>query len=422
MSLNHQEQTMDFQIIVLGAGIVGVSTALHLQERGMTVCLLDRDEPGNGTSHGNAGLIERSSVVPYAFPRDVMRLLRYGLNQQPDVRYNPLYVPRIAKWLLNYWQHSAPGPLQVATDAMLPLVERSVSEHDRLIAQAGLEHLIEQRGWIDLYRDADALEAAQKDAKRLSGYGLNFKLLNAEQLHELEPQLSNNAVGGVHWLDPKTVRDPGELVRGYADLFQRRGGTVVRGAANSLQATAQGWQVSAGDQLLQCEQAVIALGPQSGDLCKRFGYNIPLVIKRGYHLHFAPVEGHSLTHSICDSQGGYVLAPMARGIRLTTGIEFDHPDAPANEIQLQRAEALARKLMPLGERLDAEPWLGKRPCLPDMRPVIGPASRHPGLWFNFGHAHHGLTLGPVSGRLLAQMITGEAPFTRTAPYSADRFS
>jgi D-amino-acid dehydrogenase len=422
MSANLQEPLMDFQIVVLGAGIVGVSTALHLQERGYNVCLLDRDDPGNGTSHGNAGLIERSSVVPYAFPRDAMRLLRYGLNQQPDVRYNPLYVPRIAKWLLNYWQHSAPGPLQVATNAMLPLVERSVIEHDRLIQQAGLEHLIESRGWIDLYRDPAALSAAQQDAVALTPYGLKFSLLDAEQLHALEPQLSSAAVGGVHWQDPKTVRDPGALVRGYAELFKRRGGTFLRGDANSLRASVAGWQVNAGTRVLQVEQAVIALGPQSGELCKRFGYDIPLVVKRGYHLHFAPVEGSPLTHSICDSQGGYVLAPMARGIRLTTGIEFDHPDAPANEIQLRRTEALARKLMPLGQRLDAEPWLGKRPCLPDMRPVIGRASRHQGLWFNFGHAHHGLTLGPVSGRLLAQMINGEAPFTPTAPYSADRFS
>ncbi|WXL28049.1 FAD-binding oxidoreductase [Ectopseudomonas mendocina] len=412
---------MDYQIVVLGAGIVGVSTALHLQERGYKVCLIDRNEPGNGTSHGNAGLIERSSVVPYAFPRNAMRLLRYGLNQQPDVRYNPLYVPRIAKWLLNYWQHSAPGPLQVATNAMLPLVERSVSEHDWLIKQAGLEHLIESRGWIDLYRDPAALLAAQQDAVGLTPYGLKFSLLNTEQLHALEPQLSAAAVGGVHWQDPKTVRDPGALVRGYAELFTRRGGAFLLGDAYSLRASGSGWMVNAGTRTLQAEQAVIALGPQSGELCKRFGHDIPLVVKRGYHLHFAPVEGKALTHSICDSQGGYVLAPMARGIRLTTGIEFDHPDAPANDIQLRRAETLARKLMPLGPCLDAEPWLGKRPCLPDMRPVIGRSARHQGLWFNFGHAHHGLTLGPASGRLLAQMINAEAPFTPTAPYSADRF-
>jgi D-amino-acid dehydrogenase len=112
---------------------------------------------------------------------------------------------------------------------------------------------------------------------------------------------------------------------------------------------------------------------------------------------------------------------MAQGIRLTTGIEFAESSDQANDIQLSRCEALARKFYPLGERLDPEPWLGRRPCLPDMRPVIGPAVHHPGLWFNFGHAHHGLTLGPVSGRLLAEMLTGAPTFTDPAPYSAERF-
>jgi D-amino-acid dehydrogenase len=113
---------------------------------------------------------------------------------------------------------------------------------------------------------------------------------------------------------------------------------------------------------------------------------------------------------------------MAAGVRLTTGIEFAASDAPPNDIQLQRCEALARSIYPLGERIDPQPWLGLRPCLPDMRPVIGPAGRHPGLWFNFGHAHHGLTLGPVSGRLLAQMMTGQPTLADPQPYAPGRFN
>jgi len=172
---------------------------------------------------------------------------------------------------------------------------------------------------------------------------------------------------------------------------------------------------------VSAEQAVIALGPQAPELFKPLGYRIPLAIKRGYHMHYSSLHDAQLQHSICDAQGGYVLAPMAQGIRLTTGIEFAESSDQANDIQLSRCEALARKLYPLGERLDPEPWLGRRPCLPDMRPVIGPAVHHPGLWFNFGHAHHGLTLGPVSGRLLAEMLTGAPTFTDPAPYSAERF-
>ncbi|MCO6056273.1 FAD-dependent oxidoreductase [Pseudomonas sp. MOB-449] len=412
---------MDCDILVLGAGIVGVSTALHLQARGRDVCLVDRAEPGSGTSHGNAGLIERSSVVPYAFPRSFAALLRYGLNQQPDVRYSPGYLPRLAPWLASYWHHSAARRLEEASRAMLPLVERCVEEHDQLVAEAGLGHLIRAQGWMDVYRSRAALDQAAAEARALDRFGLRFDVMDGATLHHREPHLGSVAAGGIHWHDPKTVLDPGALVRGYAELFVRRGGRMLQGDAATLRQRAVGWSVRAGGRDLQAREAVVALGPQSGTLFRDLGYRIPLALKRGYHMHYAAAEGAELGHSVCDAQGGYVLAPMARGIRLTTGIEFAHPDDPANEIQLRRAERLARELFPLGQRLDAEPWLGRRPCLPDMRPVIGAAPEHKGLWFNFGHAHHGLTLGPVSGRLLAELMTGAQPFTDPTPYSAQRF-
>ncbi|AOE82763.1 NAD(P)/FAD-dependent oxidoreductase [Pseudomonas sp. TCU-HL1] len=412
---------MDCDILVLGAGIVGVSTALHLQARGRDVCLVDRAEPGSGTSHGNAGLIERSSVVPYAFPRNFAALLRYGLNQQPDVRYSPSYLPKLAPWLASYWHHSAARRLEEASRAMLPLVERCVEEHDQLVAEAGLGHLIRAQGWLDVYRSRAALDQAAAEARALDRFGLRFDVMDGATLRQREPHLGSVAAGGIHWHDPKTVLDPGALVRGYAELFVRRGGRVLQGDAATLRQQAGGWSVCAAGRELQAREAVVALGPQSGALFRDLGYRIPLALKRGYHMHYAAAEGAELCHSVCDAQSGYVLAPMARGIRLTTGIEFAHPDDPANEIQLRRAERLARELFPLGRRLDAEPWLGRRPCLPDMRPVIGAAPQHPGLWFNFGHAHHGLTLGPVSGRLLAELMTGAQPFTDPTPYSAQRF-
>lgn len=413
---------MHCQTIVLGAGIVGVSTALHLQARGRQVILIDRDEPGSGTSHGNAGLIERSSVIPYAFPRQFGALLRYGLNRQPDVRYSLLHLPKAAPWLLRYWQQSAPGRVAEAAADMLPLVQRCVEEHDALIEAAGLQALVQAKGWIEVYRDSALFEQAKQDVLGLARYGLKYEFLDRGQLQAREQGLDGGVVGGIHWLDPKTVSNPGGLTRGYAALFVQRGGQFLHGDARTLQRTEGGWQVNTQRGAVTADEVVACLGPQSGELYERLGYHFPLGIKRGYHMHYGTRDGAELQHSVCDTQGGYVLAPMARGVRLTTGIEFAASDAAGNEIQLRRCEALARKLFPaLGERLDDKPWLGRRPCMPDMRPVIGPAPRHQGLWFNFGHAHHGLTLGPVSGRLLAEMMTGERPFTDPAPYSATRF-
>src|ERR1700712_450475 len=411
---------MDCDTLVLGAGIVGVCTALHLQAAGQRVVLLDRDEPGRGTSHGNAGLIERSSIIPYAFPRDWSRLLRYGLNRQSAMRFSPIFLPRLAPWLLEYWRQSSPANLAGASRDMQPLIERCVSEHDALAKAAGMTGLIQAKGWIEFYRDQAQFDIAAADARSHEQYGLRYEILDAVQLRKREPHLSS-VVGGIHWLDPKSVSDPGALVRGYADLFLQRGGVSLRGDARSLRQHADAWQADSVEGVVNAQQVVVALGPQSAEVFSGLGYRIPLAIKRGYHMHYASQPGAKLEHSVIDAQAGYVLAPMARGIRLTTGVEFAATDAAPNEIQLRRCEAIARRLYPLGERLDAEPWLGRRPCLPDMRPVIGPARRHKGLWFNFGHAHHGLTLGPVTGRLLAQMMTGAATFTDPAPYSPDRF-
>ena len=137
--------------------------------------------------------------------------------------------------------------------------------------------------------------------------------------------------------------------------------------------------------------------------------------------HYRPEGNASLARPVLDAQNGYVITSMAAGIRLTTGAEFATRDAPPTPRQLDRVEPLARAIFPLGARVDPEPWLGRRPCLPDMLPIIGAAPRHKGLWLDFGHHHLGLTLGPVSGRLLAELMTGEAPFTDPVPYRAERF-
>jgi D-amino-acid dehydrogenase len=411
-------------VIVLGAGIVGVSTALHLQALGRSVALVDRGPPGGGTSYGNAGLIERSSVVPYAFPRSLATVLRYALNRSSDVRYDLRDLLHVAPFLFRYWRQSSPGNLAIATRAMLPLIEASVAEHDALIAAAGADDLVRADGWIAAFKSPHRFDAAVAEAAGLSPYGLRTAILDPAAFAALEPSVrtgSGGVCGAIHWLDPKTVTDPGELTRRYAGLFEQRGGRILVGDATSLAEAAPHWSVTTEEGPIAAPDIVVALGPQSAVVFQRFGYPIPLGIKRGYHRHYTVPEGVSLRHAMVDEEAGYVLAPMRQGVRLTTGIEFAHPDRPAHTRQLARAERLARRLLPLGEPVEATPWLGRRPCLPDMRPVIGAAHRHAGLWFNFGHAHHGLTIGPASGRLLAELVTGQAPFVDPAPYRSDRF-
>lgn len=408
-------------VVVLGAGIVGVSVALHLQARGRSVVLLDRKAPGEETSFGNAGIIERASVVPYTFPREIPDLFRYALNQSTDARYDPLFVPKVAPWLYQFWRASSPGRLKQIVKDLLPLIENCLSEHKALMAKAGIEPLRRDTGWIEFFRRPRSFDKAVAEAKALESYRLRYAVLDAAALHALEPHLAPGLVGAVHWQDPATVTDPSKVVKGYADLFLRQGGILATGDARSLEASGDGWRVTTDAGPVEARDAVIALGPWANDIYKSLGYSIPLAVKRGYHMHFTTAGGAVANHTMLDVDGGYLLAPMERGLRLTTGVEFADRDAPPTPIQVDRAEAKAREIFPLGERIDPTPWMGRRPCLPDMKPVLGPAPRHKGLWFAFGHNHHGLTLGPVTGRLLAQMMTGETPFTDPAPYRADRF-
>jgi D-amino-acid dehydrogenase len=408
-------------VIVLGAGMVGVSAALHLQKRGRQVALVDRRGAGLETSFGNAGLIERSSIFPYVFPRDPVRLVKYALNMLPEAHYHLGALPTVAPWLMRYWRESAPDRVAKSVAARRPLIEGSLIEHEALIQQAGAGTLLHRTGWIKLFRTDETLAAGIADAEKLAPYDLHIDLLDAEGVAAREPSLARVA-GAVHYRDTAFVSDPGALSAAYADLFLRRGGVFVLGEALSLEQEKDGrWSVEAPEGRVYAREAVVALGPWSDQIFRRYGYDLPLGFKRGYHMHYAPQPGAKLNHPILDADNGYLLAPMDRGVRLTSGAEFAPRDAPPSPIQIELCEPIARRLFPLGEALDPAPWKGARPCLPDMLPIICEAPRQKGLWFDFGHAHHGLTLGPVTGRLLAEMMTGETPFTDPRPYSVDRF-
>ncbi|MGA7072397.1 NAD(P)/FAD-dependent oxidoreductase [Bradyrhizobium sp.] len=405
-------------VLVLGAGMVGVSAALHLQKLGRDVILVDRNESaGEETSYGNAGLIECASVFPYMFPRDIKQIVKYALNRSPQAYYRFSELPDFLPWLLRYYFASSPARAMHSAMSELPLIQRSLVEHEALIAEAGVPELLRRTGWIKLFRSQASLAAAVRDAERVKQYGVPSEILDRKAIAAREPSLAGDFAGAVYWPTPGFIADPGALAKAYADLFVRKGGRFVVADARTLTQESSGWRVNGA----AAREAVVTLGPWSDLVFRPLGYSIPLGVKRGYHLHLKASGNAILNHPVLDSDLGYLLAPMNRGIRLTTGVEFARRDAPPRPIQIERALPRAHALFPLGEAVDAKPWMGARPCLPDMLPVIGPAPRHPGLWFDFGHQHHGLTLGPATGRLLAEMMTGTAPFADPRPFAADRF-
>ena len=413
---------MGSDAVVLGAGMVGISVAVHLQKRGRATVLVDRRGPAEETSFGNAGLIQREGVYPYGFPHDFGALLRYGTNRAIDAYYHPSALVEIAPFLWKYWKHSRRKRHAEIARLYSRLIEHCVTEHDALAAAAGATDLIRRDGWIRAFRTAEKRDQGFAEAESWRReFGLDYRALDARALAQTEPHLAPVLSGGLHWTQPTTVIDPNALALAYVRLFERLGGRFVKGDAATLEADGAGWRLRTAEGPLAAGAAVVALGPWADVVTRPLGYDLPLAVKRGYHMNYRAAGTAKLNRPVLDSESGYCLAPMLRGIRLTTGAEFALRDAMRTPVQLGRAEPIARELFPLGERLDAEPWMGARPCTPDMMPILGRAPRHANLWFAFGHAHHGLTLGPVTGRLVAEMMTGEPPFVAPAPYRADRF-
>jgi len=412
---------MASSILVLGAGMVGTCTALHLQQRGFDVALVDRRAPGQETSLGNAGLIQREAVEPYALAREPGFLLDSALGRGAAVHWHARGLWQMARPLLAYWGHSHPSRHARATEAYSRLIAHATDEHGPLVAAAAADDLVQRQGFRFVFRTPQALEQAVQRAVHLhERFGVSHRAENPLALAQAEPALRVPLAGAVHWLDSWAVNDPGALVQRYADLFVARGGRLWTGDAASLQAQGAAWSVQTHAGRLDAEQAVLALGPWADGAVRKLGYRFPLFIKRGYHQHYrSPAQVHQ---PLLDAERGYVLAPMQRGLRLTTGAELAPIDAPPTPVQLVKAEALARELVDLGEPLPEPPWLGARPCTADMLPVMGPAPRHKGLWFNFGHAHQGFTLGPVAGRLLAEMVQGQTPWIDPTPYRPARFA
>ena len=407
--------------IVLGAGIVGTSVALHLVKRGLSVALIDRGGVGEETSYGNSGVIEGSTILPPAFPSSLTALLRVAFKRASEANYHLSFLPKVVPWLLAF--RAASQPNQIAETARLnrPLFARAVAEHEALMAEADATQYLRKTGWMKLYRSESAFAALRPEFDLAREFGLPLEALDAAGAQKLEPSLNPAFAHAVFWPKAASVSDPLAVTQAYAALFRKLGGVTLTGDARSLHRAGNRWRVETNEGGVDAPEVVVALGPWAPDVLEPLGLKLPMAVKRGYHRHFRAQSNAVLERPVVDVENGYLITPMQQGIRLTTGAEFAARDAAPTPVQFDRLMPQARELFPLGARADEKNWLGSRPCFPDSRPVIGRAPGLPGLWLAIGHAHWGLTLGPVTGRLIADMLTGEAPFCDPAPYRAERF-
>ncbi len=409
------------RIAVVGAGIVGVATGLFLQEDGHSVTLVDPSAPGSGTSSGNAGIISVSSIMPIVTADIFAKLPAMLADPVAPLKLRWRDLAGLAPWLLRAALATRGSAVERAMAGIQGLTSRALAAHEVLIQRAGAGELFASNGWLKVALDQSRLEkGTATERAALDRFGVAYEMLGRDAVLDLEPALSSEVKGALWLTANREIRHPQAYVERLAALFMERGGMHRRSVARRLafaDGRVKGLLTTEGT--IEADSVVIAAGAFAGRLAADAGHHLPLQSERGYHL-MLPTLASPLHRPVYCMDPGFVLAPMAHGVRLTSGVELASLEAPPDFSIPRRLLPLARRYLPgLEERVLSE-WQGFRPSLPDSLPVIGRAVRHANVYLAFGHQHIGLTLGPVTGRIIADLVAGRDPGLDLAPYRPDR--
>jgi D-amino-acid dehydrogenase len=365
----------DADVIVLGAGIVGVSASIAARQQGLSVVLVDRREPGSETSYGNAGVLSSGSILPLNKPSLWNALPAYLTNRHTALRWDPIWTVRNIDWVARFLANARTSRTRPRASALHGLIGASLQLHRQWIVKAGAAHRIRETGWLKVWR-SDAIEAAKREQAFLAEYGIESELLDRQAISALEPDIMPVYKVGLLHTQTASVDSPGAVVKAYTKMFASSGGEVRQSEIKSITPNGDRWRVVLSDGTIVARHVVVALGPWSADLLRPLGYRVPLAFERGYHREFKPNPARALQRPIHDAEGSFLMTPMEQGIRVTTGVELTDRDAPSSFAQLEAVVPLAHGVVEFGEAV-GEPWRGSRPTLPDSLPVIGPAPRIP---------------------------------------------
>ncbi len=416
-------------VVIIGAGAIGVMSALHALDQGFQVTLLDSATPGGeqASSYGNAGWLSSHSILPPSEPGVWKKVPGFLLDPLGPLSIRWAFLPRILPWLVRYLiAGSSEARLSTTARALRSLLADAASLHAQLAEQAGVADLIEQRGLLHVYPSRQQFEQDARGWRIRHELGVRWEELSAAQLRVREPDLDARYEFAVLVTEAGHCRNPGAYVAALAQHACARGARLLMSSANGFRFT-QG-RLSAvctdgGD--IACDAAVIAAGAQSKALAALAGDRVPLATERGYHAMVEQPEGQPRTPMMLMDRK-VIATQTEQGLRVAGQVEFAAFDAAPDwrrahimrEIALQSFPALPRDIPVARMRY----WLGRRPSMPDGLPCIGPSTRSVDIIHAFGHGHIGLGSSARTGRLVAQLLTGQTPEIDLAPFSAQRFS
>ena len=408
-------------VVVVGGGIVGTVCAGELLARGLSVTVIERDEPGAGTSAGSAGYLSDGEIFPLAQPGVPVRILPMLADPQGPLVVRPAYLPRMIGWGTRFLLASRSRRFQAGIRAMSSLNRVA---NDMLFAfakRAGAERYLVRDGCLHVAYERATLEHAEALVATLEANGIAARIVDASSARAMEPNLSASVLGGVFYPNAARCTDPFEFGRALAGAFRAGGGTVVRAAAQALvQRAPEQWIVRTSEGEIEAPRVLVAAGVWSRELVQPLGYRVPLEAARGYHL-MLPEPGVQLARTLLFEETHFCATPMDRGLRLAGTVEFAGVDAAPDYRRSEMLLGLAARYLP-GIRGDgATRWMGSRPSFPDSLPALGAAPRHQNLYFAFGQEKLGLTQSAVTATCVADVILGRKPPLDLTPFSLGRF-
>ena len=409
------------KIAVIGAGIVGVSTALLLQRDGHQVTLLDPTPPGCGTSFGNAGSIAIGGVYPTSSPGNWKQVPKMLMDPITPLSLKPGHLLRNLPFFLRFLAEGRAGRVEEISIHLSDILKGATDAHRKLLELSRAQEIVRPVGWLKVYSSQASFDRTAHERAVMARRGINFDILSPDEIRQLEPGLSPKFTHGYHQPDNGFVSQPIKLTEAYFAKFQELGGSWLPEKVRGFELGPNGVEkVKTTHATHSVDSVVIAAGAFSHRLLEMLDLRILFDTERGYHLNLNVTAGPELRRPTVIGDQGFVLAPMQDGLRLTTGAEFAGLDAPPDFSRIKAMLPMAREALPgLEFEIDRE-WLGFRPSTPDSVPVVARLSKPMNVFANFGHGHLGLTMAARTGEMIADMVAERHSAIDLAPYRLER--
>ena len=409
------------QVIVIGAGVIGLSAAIAAQARGLSVRIIDREGPAAGASAGNAGAFAFTDILPLASPGILRKAPKWLLDPLGPLSVPPAYALKIAPWMYRFWCASRPARVARSTAAQTALMDLSKASLEPFLAATGTAQMLRKQGNLQVYEGAAEFGASLPGWIARAGHGIEFAHMNAQELADIQPGLAPRFTHGTFTPGWYSIADPKAYTQALADRFIANGGDLRRADVTALKPGQDAVDVLTVDGTShRANKVVLAAGAFSHRIARSLGEAIPLETERGYNTTL-PLGAFDLRLQITFGGHGFVISALSTGIRVGGAVEFGGLDRPPN---YKRADAIltkAQRFLPGLKTTGGTQWMGFRPSLPDSLPAIGYARDTNRVIYAFGHGHLGLTQSTGTAILVADLLTGQPPAIDLTPFSPQRF-